>query len=220
MCVLRSPRTDRAILLVLEQHDEAAHTLPGQHRLLQQRFADVHSERVHQARLHHHLHCQLAHDHVGGGFIVHQHWLQTLQRQQEVVITVRYPCWSHVPWVSLRLQRKICCSPSTGELLHCSRKNLGRHISEADTSLRFFWEQSSRPVEYLLNIRQKFGDEAVRNFIHGFYSWDDGWSVEGENDPELGVTSCRFWVCLERQRSSDVGSMASLSEDVHLHFHL
>lgn len=41
--ILPGPRS--ALLLVLQQHNEAAHALLGQHRLFQQRLADVHSER-------------------------------------------------------------------------------------------------------------------------------------------------------------------------------
>lgn len=87
MSALCSPGTHSAVLLVLKQHDEAAQALLGQHRLLQQGLADVHGERVHQTRLHHHLHRQLAHNHVGGSFKVHQQGLQALQRYQEVAVT-------------------------------------------------------------------------------------------------------------------------------------
>lgn len=54
-----------------------------------------------------------------------------------------------------------------------------RHIRE---------ERSSRLLRYLLNIRQELGDEALGNFVHGIDSWDDGRSVEREDDPELGAT--------------------------------
>ncbi len=77
------PGPSGALFLVLQQHDEAAQTLLGQHGLFEQRLADVHGEGVDQTRLHHHLHRQLAHDHVGGCFVVRQGRLQTLQGRQE-----------------------------------------------------------------------------------------------------------------------------------------
>lgn len=78
------PGPHGALLLVLQQHDEAAHALLGEDGLFDQRLADVHGEAVHQTRLHRHLHRQLAHDHVGGGFIVRERRLQTLRRQRSV----------------------------------------------------------------------------------------------------------------------------------------
>lgn len=76
------PGPGGAVLLGLQQHDEAADALFSQHGLFDQRLADVDGERVDQTRLHHHLHRQLAHDHVGGGFVVRQRRLQTLKGQR------------------------------------------------------------------------------------------------------------------------------------------
>lgn len=77
------PGPGGALPLVLQQHNEAADALFSQHGLFEQRLADVNGERVDQSRLHHHLHRQLAHDHVGGSFVVAQRRLQTLKRRRD-----------------------------------------------------------------------------------------------------------------------------------------
>ena len=68
----------RVLLLVLEQDNEAAQALFGEHGLLDHGLGDVQGQSVDQAALHHHLHRQLAHDHVGGRLVVRHGRLQTL----------------------------------------------------------------------------------------------------------------------------------------------
>ena len=72
----------RVLLLVLEQDDEAAQALFGEHGLLDHGLSDVQGQCVDQAALHHHLHCQLAHYHVGGRLVVCHGRLQTLGRER------------------------------------------------------------------------------------------------------------------------------------------